>query len=148
MQQKIKFVVPGKPQGKGRPRFSHGHTYTPEKTREYERQIATTYKKFYRNRYIPAHHAIRVIITAVFAPPKSASKKARSKMLSGKCKYTSRPDIDNIAKAVYDALNGCAWADDAQIVEQYSRKIYGEESCVIIEIEEVEEEINNENQYN
>lgn len=36
----IDFEVMGQPIGKGRPRFTRsGHTYTPEKTREYERRI-------------------------------------------------------------------------------------------------------------
>jgi Holliday junction resolvase RusA-like endonuclease len=29
---------------------------------------------------------------------------------------TTRPDADNLAKAVFDALNGILWADDSQIV--------------------------------
>ena len=42
------FMVPGKPQGKGRPRFSRksGTAYTPSKTRDYERLIASRFYKF------------------------------------------------------------------------------------------------------
>ena len=29
--------------------------------------------------------------------------------------HTKRPDLDNLVKAVLDALNGLAWRDDAQI---------------------------------
>ena len=43
---KVTFTVPGIPVGKGRPRFmKNGHTYTPQKTRDYEDkvvQLATT----------------------------------------------------------------------------------------------------------
>lgn len=37
---KIEFTVPGAPVGKGRPRFmKNGHTYTPQKTRDYEGKV-------------------------------------------------------------------------------------------------------------
>lgn len=45
---------------------------------------------------------------------------------NGKEKYhTKRPDIDNLAKAVKDALKGIIYADDSQIVEAYICKSYG-----------------------
>ena len=37
--------------------------------------------------------------------------------LSGKMRPTMKPDNDNIAKSVLDALNGLAYVDDKQIVE-------------------------------
>jgi Holliday junction resolvase RusA-like endonuclease len=33
--------------------------------------------------------------------------------------YTKRPDIDNLAKSVKDALKGIVYADDSQIVEAH-----------------------------
>jgi Holliday junction resolvase RusA-like endonuclease len=47
-----------------------------------------------------------------------------------------RPDIDNYAKAILDALNGVMWADDGQIVQLTASKSYGEPR-VEIEIQEV-----------
>lgn len=42
----VYFFVPGKVQGKARPRFSSksGTVYTPGKTKSYERQIAEAYE--------------------------------------------------------------------------------------------------------
>jgi Holliday junction resolvase RusA-like endonuclease len=39
--------------------------------------------------------------------------------------FTVKPDADNIAKAVLDALNGFAWEDDAQVtaLKVYKRPI-------------------------
>lgn len=37
------FVIYGKPQGKARPRFSNGHTYTPKQTADYEKQIKNAF---------------------------------------------------------------------------------------------------------
>ena len=42
---KVTFTVPGIPVGKGRPRFmKNGHTYTPQKTREYENKVVQCWK--------------------------------------------------------------------------------------------------------
>ena len=51
--------------------------------------------------------------------------------------YTHRPDVDNLTKAVLDALNGLAYKDDAQVCSLNFDKYYGKEAKVIIEIEEV-----------
>ena len=39
--------------------------------------------------------------------------------------HTKRPDLDNLAKAVKDALKGIVYADDSQIVEAHLFKQYG-----------------------
>jgi len=39
--------------------------------------------------------------------------------------HTKKPDIDNLAKAVLDALNGVAWHDDSQIYQLHIIKYYG-----------------------
>lgn len=40
---------------------------------------------------------------------------------------TGRPDLDNCCKLVTDALTGCAWADDDQIVSLSASKSYTED---------------------
>ena len=40
--------------------------------------------------------------------------------------YDKKPDVDNIAKAVLDALNGIAYDDDKQITSLVIDKKYGE----------------------
>ena len=38
----------------------------------------------------------------------------------------SKPDLDNLEKAVMDALTTAGvWCDDAQVVEKHSAKVYG-----------------------
>lgn len=41
----------------------------------------------------------------------------KTAMLSGELLPTKKPDIDNIVKAVLDALNEVAYRDDTQVVE-------------------------------
>ncbi|MFX8637221.1 RusA family crossover junction endodeoxyribonuclease, partial [Acinetobacter baumannii] len=48
--------------------------------------------------------------------------------------HTSRPDGDNVLKAVGDGLNAVLWRDDAQIAEASIRKIYSETPGLEIEV--------------
>ena len=45
-------------------------------------------------------------------------------MIVDEIKPTKKPDADNIAKAVCDALNGIACKDDSQVVDLTVRKHY------------------------
>jgi Holliday junction resolvase RusA-like endonuclease len=50
--------------------------------------------------------------------------------------HVSRPDIDNIVKAILDGLNGVVFADDASVAQLVASKEYGEER-VEVQIENV-----------
>ena len=45
-------------------------------------------------------------------------------MIAGQRTPTKKPDADNIAKVVCDALNGVAYKDDTQIVSLHIKKSY------------------------
>lgn len=51
-----------------------------------------------------------------------------------------KPDADNVAKAICDALNGQAYRDDAQIAALYVRKWYDEKPRVEVQIRTVTDE--------
>ena len=131
------FIVDGRPQGKGRPRFTRdGHTYTPQNTAEYERQVQEAYMIQVRDRAgaVPEDQPISMCITAVFPVPKSDNRRVRQAKLSGEILPTTKPDCDNIAKVICDALNGLAYADDRQVVECLVKKVYGEAPQVEVTI--------------
>ena len=67
-----------------------------------------------------------MFITAIFSVPRSDSKAVKDAKLAGTILPTIKPDCDNIAKIVCDALNGLAYADDKQIVECSVQKRYGD----------------------
>lgn len=48
---------------------------------------------------------------------------------------TTRPDTTKLLRPTEDALKGIAWPDDAQIVDQYAFKRYGEPNGALIRIE-------------
>ena len=121
---------------KGRPRFTRsGHVYTPKATKQYEQKVAT---HLLAQGAKPTDKAIR--FTAVIVRPylKSWTKKQLEEAKQGKAYPITRPDLDNYLKAILDASNGVLFFDDSQICSLGdSRKEYGEEEQVIIEIEEL-----------
>ena len=134
---KIKFIIPGEPEGKGRHRTTKtGGTYTPPKTARYERFIQRQYN-LTCNDEKTITGACGVDIRAYYRIPASATKKKRAAMLAGDIRPTKKPDVDNIAKVVLDALNGIAYKDDAQIVSQSIEKWYSDTPHVEVEIYEL-----------
>lgn len=138
---KIAFVVPGKPVGKGRPRAStvggHVHMHTPEST--------VTYENWVRACYLQNHVGVRLEgqltmeLTAIFEPPKRLSKQRRAACLAGLLHPTGKPDLDNLAKAAADALNGLAYRDDSCITDLVVRKRYGTEPRLEVVIRDAAE---------
>lgn len=126
--------------GKARPRFNmlQKRTYTPQKTKKYEDMIRNTFQEKYGIKVNSSENEVYVKIDVEYAPPKSLSKKKKQALIDWKMGYTHKPDCDNIAKAVLDALNGVVWKDDKQIVGLLVMKCYGKEDKIHIEIEEIE----------
>ena len=131
------FEVPGKITGKGRPRVNTetAIAYTPAKTKNYEELIKQYFIIKYRGIDF-LEGRIFITIKAFISIPKNASKKEKEEMLKGKISPTKKPDIDNIAKIVLDALNKLAFKDDNQVTKLNLEKIYAEEEKLYIKIEE------------
>ena len=139
MSRKIEFFVPGTPIGKGRPRAARRGTgvvmFTPEKTAGYEALVAAT-----ASNAMLAHQLLDGPLEAVlemrFPVPASWSKAKRARALAGAEWHTSKPDADNVAKAILDACNGVAFRDDAQVVMLIATKAFSEEPGVRVVIRE------------
>ena len=137
----MKFVIPGDPQGKARGRtFIHSSTgkpttMTPEKTVLYENLVKMCYQQQCGTYTEKPIHAVVIIYYSV---PKSTPKKNIEPMLMGVIKPCKKPDVDNIIKVVFDALNGIAYKDDTQIFEVHAVKRYGETARVEVELFEID----------
>ena len=133
-----RFVVPGEPCGKDRPRAAliagHAMMYTSQKTRTYESVVRTEYARQCLGIFFEKEEALRVEICAYKTVPKSASRKKAEGMLAGIIRPGKRPDADNLAKAILDGLNGVAYHDDSQVVEAVVRKLYADKPFVSVEI--------------
>jgi len=137
---KVAFVIPGDPQGKGRARVGkingHARMFTPQKTVAYEGLVAMAAQSAMAGAG-PFLGPLAVEIEAVHTIPASWSKKRREGALAGRERPTTKPDIDNIAKAVADGGNGIAWADDKQIVALSASKLYGLRPEVRVRVAEI-----------
>ena len=105
------FTVYGKVQGKGRPRFGRGHTYTPQKTVDYENLIRKSFLTSIRKKHL-AEVGIKIEIYCK--------------------KLISKPDIDNVCKGILDSLNGLAYNDDSQVIKLEVEKFISYEEKLII----------------
>ena len=123
---KVSFTIPGKPTGKGRPKFFGGHAVTPQKTRNYESLVALKAESVMKD--LPDSRLglpCVVRVHAYYAIPKSYSKKKHAAALEGKL-APGKPDLDNIVKSVLDGMNGIAFKDDVNVVEMRLQKSFTE----------------------
>lgn len=119
----VKFTIPVQPKPKQRPQHGNGTTYTPKETRDYEMIVG-----FYARRAIkqPMTGAIRVKVDFYMPIPKSWTKGKKQLAERGVIRPATRPDLDNLEKAVFDGMNGIAWEDDSLVVEVHKAEWYGE----------------------
>lgn len=132
----ITFSVPGEPRGKGRPRFTRqGRSYTDQATRIYERAVATLAEAVMAGRD-PSEAPCSVRMVSYKGIPASWSAKKRDLALKGDL-LPGKPDLDNIAKGILDAMNGVIYDDDKQVIRLLVEKKYGLFPRVDVEVTEV-----------
>ena len=51
--------------------------------------------------------------------------------------HTSKPDTDNLVKAVKDSLSGIIYKDDSQVSYLDAHKLYGEKNNIFVEVFEL-----------
>ena len=138
----ITIHVPGQPQGKGRAKIvkigGFSRMATPAKTVAYEGLIAHAGQEAMAGRP-PIEGPVCVVVDMRCQVPASWSKKKQAQALAGLIRPVSKPDQDNVLKALFDGLNGVAWKDDVQVVEILSRKRYAETPGLSAEIEPIED---------
>lgn len=133
------LVVPGKPMGKQRPKAANRgrftSVYTPKETVSYENLVVAMFHQTYPDSR-PLEGEVRGSIRAFYPIPSSTSKKRKEAMLNGVIRPQVKPDLDNVEKIIYDALNGIAYTDDSHITQMTISKHYSDVPRVEITIEE------------
>lgn len=97
----LQFSVPGQPVPKGRPRLgAHGSTFTPSRTKHYEDAVKLLCRLAANQcRWRPTAD-LRYSVSLMFFTATARRK-----------------DIDNLTKAILDAMNHEAYKDDSQVDE-------------------------------
>ena len=130
----LSMFIPGDPVPQPRPRITvrgkHGKAYVPRdhaihewraKVREWMEQSVPPGQAF------PVSGVgLHVMMAFHLRKPKSNRKRLP----------ISRPDLDNLAKAVLDAGNGVIWSDDSQVTTVVMNKRWHDKPGVWLEISE------------
>lgn len=154
--RRIEFRVPAVPVAQPRPRavLAHGgmgarvHEVTHVKnkaTGERKPHPIAAFKATVRQAAEAAHRGpplegpLRLSLLFLMPRPKSMCWKKRP---TPRAFHECKPDADNLAKSVKDALSGLVWRDDAQVAWLVARKLYAsgsEQPGVLCEIRQVAE---------
>ena len=128
------FVIDGKPQGKARartfynPKLGRVQSMTPENTVLYENFVKQCFMNQVTGERWFNREPLKMTIEAYFPIPVSTTKRDRERIDLGYLWPTKKPDADNIAKVICDALNGVAYGDDTQIIILEVLKDFTEEN--------------------
>lgn len=95
----LRFFVPSNPIPKARPRTGKGHAYTPKRTKNYEALVKqwASIAIAKQNYTMPHKDTSLLLIIHFYRDDKRGA------------------DLDNLQKAIWDALNKLAYPDDKQI---------------------------------
>ena len=136
----IEFEIKGKVKAKQSVKFTNkGIKYTPRDIKEYANWVKLCFMSTYKTWNIQdfADTPLKVIIDVYMPIPKSFSKKKNEQALKGEIRPIVKPDCDNIAKNINDALNGIVYPDDKQIACLTVNKFYSESEYVKVLISEL-----------
>lgn len=118
-----------KPVAFARPRFN-------SKTRAvFNPTSYDSYKKSLQARILPVDRPpipdpCEVTLIFGMGPPPKRPVWRFTAGIRGELQNTSKPDLDNLVKAILDAMNGIVWVDDAQVFSMTACKNYSEEYLI------------------
>lgn len=117
MADRIELEILDEPTGKARARVVHGHAFTPKKTVQAESHVRGAWLAAGRPT-MPEATALRVDIRCSLTRPAAHRKKDGTLTTAGQrsIRPLKKPDTDNIAKLILDALEGYAYPSDAAVV--------------------------------
>lgn len=134
---KIEFEVKGKIKAKQSVKFTRGGTkYTPSDIVEYANFVKLSFMSKYPewDADLCKDKQLKAEINVYMTIPKGFSKKKKEQALAGQIRPTVKPDCDNIAKNINDALNGIVYPDDKQITSLLVNKYYSANEYVNVKI--------------
>jgi Holliday junction resolvase RusA-like endonuclease len=128
----VEFFVPGEPVAFARSGGNGAVRFTPKRQRDFMGLVKLAAHTAMQGRPV-LDGALKATIIATYSIPASWSKRKRAE-IANRWK-TSRPDLDNCQKLVFDSLNEIVFTDDSQIASIHAEKVYGEPTGFSIRIE-------------
>jgi Holliday junction resolvase RusA-like endonuclease len=108
-------------------------TYTPAATASYENLVKMYAAEAMQGRAV-IDGAVSVSIRLFVSPPASWSQKKQRSALNGGIFPTSKPDLDNCIKGIFDACNDIVWRDDRQAVSLAVEKRYDMNPRAVVQV--------------
>jgi Holliday junction resolvase RusA-like endonuclease len=135
----IKLEVMDEPVGKGRPRVANGRAYTPAATMKAEAHVRAAWMAAGRPA-VSGATPLECVVDCYLKRPQAHYRKDGTLSSAGlsSLRPLRKPDVDNAAKLIMDALEGYAYPSDAAIVTLTVRKWWAErgehpKSAVVIQ---------------
>jgi Holliday junction resolvase RusA-like endonuclease len=126
----IAFTIPGEPVAFARSGGNGKVRFTPPKQRDFMGVIKTFASRAMAGQE-PIEGAVEMNVRAVYLTPSSWSAKKKS---AARWK-TSKPDADNLAKLLKDAMNAIVFRDDAQVASLSVQKVYGPIAGITVSVQ-------------
>jgi Holliday junction resolvase RusA-like endonuclease len=128
----LSFNIDGKPVAQKQTRFARGRAYDPSE--KDKKRLQAHFRQCMEGRE-PLKGPVSVTMIFSFAPPLSFSLKKKRELLDEKT-HTKKPDIDNLAYLVTNALKGIVIDDDSQINWMQLTKRYDHEDKIFLMVHE------------
>ena len=124
----IAFTIPGTPLAQPRQRHrivkagasTYVHNYTPEKAPVNAWKCAVRFACDEAVQGLPFTGPLALV--ALFVMPRPAGKTRKTKP-NPSYPHVGKPDLDNLEKALLDAMEGIAFANDSAVSQKFTRKI-------------------------
>jgi Holliday junction resolvase RusA-like endonuclease len=130
----IAFTIPGEPVAFARSGGKGAIRFTPKRQRDFMALVKLAAANAMAGAP-PIEGPVEMILRATYCAPVSWSKKKRDAAHW----RTSKPDADNIAKIVADAINEIVYLDDSQVASLAVQKVYGPLAGVAVTVAPLDE---------
>ena len=111
-------------------------TYSPKETVSYENLVKGQAMGAMGDKLLLSG-PIKVSIVFCYPELKSWPNKKKKLIADGlQLPKITKPDIDNLVKAVCDGMNGIVYKDDSQVTKLSCQKIYWKKPQTVIHVEE------------
>lgn len=109
-------------------------SYTPARTKRFSADVRAVVDGV-MGASPPAQGPVSLTMVFFMAIPESWPQWKQAAAAEGRIAPTGRPDMDNLEKALLDALNGRAFLDDAYVVDRFAIKRYAAQPGIRIRMD-------------